>query len=61
MDNTEAAKHAMDVVSLGTVIGTLAGWLPSAAAALTVVWTLIRISESNTAKCVAGRIRKWMN
>lgn len=38
----------VDTISIGTLLGTLAGWLPNIAAFLTIVWTLIRISETQT-------------
>lgn len=44
----EAAKHVIDAVSIGTVIGTIAGFLPSIAALFTILWTGIRIYETRT-------------
>ena len=51
----EAAKHIVDVISIATVIGTLADMLPSIAAAFTIVWTGIRIWETDTVKKWTGR------
>jgi hypothetical protein len=51
----EAAKHIVDVISIATVIGTLADMLPSIAAAFTIVWTGIRIWETDTVKRWTGR------
>ena len=51
----ENAKAAVDVLSVGTVIGTLAGWLPAIAAIFTIVWTAIRIWETETVKKWRGR------
>ena len=51
----EAAKHVMDVLSIATVVGTLADMLPSIAAAFTIVWTGIRIWETDTVKKWTGR------
>ena len=51
----EAAKHVVDVLSIATVIGTLAEMLPSIAAAFTIVWTGIRIWETDTVKWWTGR------
>jgi hypothetical protein len=45
---SDSAKHAGDLVSLGVVFATIADWLPSVAALLTIVWTLIRIWETRT-------------
>jgi hypothetical protein len=50
----EATKHAMDAVSLITVVGTLVNVLPSIAAAFTIVWTAFRIWETDT-------VRQWTN
>lgn len=38
-------KNALDVASVGVVLGGIAGWLPVIAAALSVVWFGIRIYE----------------
>lgn len=50
---TEATKHAVDAVSVVTVIGTLAEILPAVAALFTIVWTGFRIYELRT-------IQKWL-
>lgn len=52
---SESAKHLVDVVSLVTVLGTLADMLPSIAAIFTIVWTAIRIWETDTLKRLTGR------
>lgn len=54
-DSTEAAKHVVDAVSIGTVAATLAGILPSIAAIFTIVWTVIRIYETETVQKILGR------
>ena len=51
----EQAKHIVDALSLGTVIGTLAGLLPSIAAIFTIVWTVIRIYETDTIQRLLGK------
>lgn len=43
-----AVKSAGDAVSIVTVIGTLAQWLPAVAALLTIIWTGFRIYETRT-------------
>lgn len=48
MDHHETAKTVFDAMSIGTVIATIAGWLPAMAAALSIVWTVIRIYETKT-------------
>jgi len=45
---SESTKHVVDAASLFTVLGTLVDFLPAAAAAFTIVWTLIRIWETKT-------------
>jgi hypothetical protein len=46
----ESFKHAIDALSIVTVIGTLAEMLPSIAALFTIIWTGIRIWEMDTVK-----------
>lgn len=45
MNLPEQAKAAGDVASVAVVVGTLAQWLPAVAATLTIIWTLLRITE----------------
>lgn len=52
---TEVAKNIGDVVSVGTVVGTLAGLLPAIAALITIVWTSIRIYETDTVQKLLGK------
>lgn len=47
-DHTEAGKAVVDVLSIATVVGTLAQILPAIAATFTIVWTGIRIWETKT-------------
>lgn len=44
----ETAKHVVDVVSVVTVVGTIVDMLPSIAALFTIIWTGIRIWETQT-------------
>ena len=44
----EEAKAAVDVIAVTTTVSTLMGWLPAVAAALSIIWTIIRIIETNT-------------
>lgn len=48
-------KHAADGLSIGVLLGTIANILPSIAAAMTIVWTAIRIWETETAKRLTSR------
>ena len=44
----ETIKHAVDGLSIVTVLGTLAEILPALAALFSLVWSLIRICETET-------------
>ena len=52
---SESVKHVVDLVSVATVVGTLVDMLPSIAAVFTIVWTGIRIWETDTVKSLTGR------
>lgn len=52
---SEGTKHALDAVSVVTVIGTLADVLPAVAALFTIVWTAIRIWETETVQGWLGK------
>jgi hypothetical protein len=52
---TEPTKHIIDALSIVTVLGTLAEMLPSIAALFTIIWTGIRIWETDTVKRWTGR------
>jgi hypothetical protein len=51
----ESTKHVLDGLSLVTVLGTLMSWLPAVAALLSIIWTLLRIYESNTVQQLLGK------
>jgi hypothetical protein len=53
-DHQETTKHVVDALSVATVLGTLVDMLPSIAALFTIVWTAIRIYETDT-------VQGWMN
>lgn len=44
----EHTKHVIDWTSIGIAFGTLMQMLPSIAAALSIVWSVIRIYETKT-------------
>lgn len=52
---SEGVKITGDILSVATVLGTLAQWLPAIAALFTVVWTGIRIYETNTVQKLLGK------
>ena len=54
----ENTKHLLDTASIATVVGTLAGILPAIAALFTIIWTSIRIYESNTVQKLLNRNKK---
>lgn len=49
----EGLKHIADLVSFTTLLGTLVQMLPHVAAVLTIIWTAIRIYETQT-------VRRWL-
>lgn len=51
----QIAKQTADVVSYGAVVGAFLGYLPTIAAALSVIWISIQIWESKTFKRVFRR------
>lgn len=60
----EAARDAHDTVlrigdtfSVATVVGTFAGMLPSVAALFTIIWTAIRIYETQTVQRLVHKRR----
>jgi uncharacterized protein YjgD (DUF1641 family) len=57
-DDMEGIKHVVDTVSVITVVGTLVDALPAIAALLSIVWTLIRIFESETIKNLLNKFRR---
>lgn len=44
----EQVKIVGDVTSVATVSATIMGWLPAVAALVTIIWTGIRIFETDT-------------
>lgn len=52
MEHHETAKHFIDLASIGTVVATVAGWLPAIAALLSIIWTAMRISEMLSGKTI---------
>lgn len=51
----ETTRAGLDALSIFTVIGTLIDMLPSIAAVVTIVWTSIRIYETNTVQKLLRR------
>lgn len=55
MKDAEVGKTVLDGLSVITVVGTLVDMLPSVAALFTIVWTGIRIWETDTFQRLIGR------
>ena len=54
----EPTKQIVDTFSIATMVGTLAGLLPAIAALLTIIWTAIRIWETDTVQDLFQKRRK---
>lgn len=52
---TETVKHVTDGLSIITVLGTLADILPALAALFSLVWSIIRIMETDTVRGWLGK------
>lgn len=52
-DINEHTKHVIDWTSIGIAFGSLVQILPSIAAALSIIWSVIRIYETKT-------VQKWL-
>jgi hypothetical protein len=46
------AKTIVDALAVTTTVSTLLGWMPAVAAALSIVWTIIRIVETDTVQAL---------
>lgn len=54
-EHHETTKQLIDIASLATVVGTLADMLPAIAAIFSIVWSAIRIWETDTVRGWTGR------
>lgn len=54
----EDMKQVVDTFSVATMVGTVAGLLPAVAALVTIVWTAIRIWETDTVQDLFQKRRK---
>jgi hypothetical protein len=52
---SEGTKHVLDGLSVITVLGALVDILPAIAALFTIVWTGIRIYETDTVQKFLGK------
>ena len=60
-EHHETAKTVADAMSIVTVVGTLVDVLPAVAALFTIIWTGIRIFETNTVQRLLGRKKEDSN
>ena len=51
----DGMKEVVDTISVATGVGALAGLLPAVAALFTIIWTGIRIWETETIKDLRDR------
>ena len=51
----DVAKQVLDVLSVATVVGAIVDILPSIAALFTIIWTGLRIWETDTVRGWTGR------
>lgn len=51
-------KHLIDALSITTLLGTLTQMLPHVAAGLTIIWTAIRILETETVRNLRAKYAK---
>lgn len=52
---TDDVKAMLDTASVFTVVGTLMDMLPAVAAIFTIIWTSIRIYETDTVQRLLGK------
>lgn len=53
----KALWYGGDTISISVLVTTLMGWLPTAAAVLTVVWGLIRLWETCTVQQIVRGVK----
>jgi hypothetical protein len=54
----ETTKQVIDAASVVTMLGTLGSILPPVAALFTIIWTGIRIYETDTVQSLTAKKRK---
>lgn len=57
-DDMEFVKAAIDGLSVMTLLGWLVGILPAIATGLTIVWTAIRIYETETVQKIIKKLTR---
>jgi len=56
-----AARPFAELCFIGIAVAAIAEWLPTAAALISVIWTLIRIIESRTMRRLLRKCRARAN
>jgi hypothetical protein len=51
-------KHTADAVAGAITVSAALQWLPPVAAAVSIIWTILRITEMVTDKTIADLIRR---
>lgn len=51
----DTVKHVLDGISVVTAVGTITKMIPAVAGIFTIMWTGIRIYESDTVQKLLGR------
>ena len=54
-EHDEAVKYLVDAMSVVTVLGTITKMFPAIAALFTIIWTAIRIYETDTVQGWLGK------
>jgi hypothetical protein len=54
-EHSDSLKYVLDALSVATVVGALVDTLPAIAALFTIIWTGIRIWETDTVQRWLGR------
>ena len=52
------SKATLDLIAIGTTVGSVSEILPPVAAIFTIVWTAIRIYETETMQRILGRVKR---
>jgi hypothetical protein len=56
LDHVDPTMKAVgDTLSIATVLATLAQWLPAVAALASIIWSVIRILETQTVRSWLGK------
>tara|TARA_R110000824_G_C15062424_1_gene662559 strand:- start:271 stop:462 length:192 start_codon:yes stop_codon:yes gene_type:complete len=51
----QGVKQVGDITAVGLTVATIFKWLPAMAALLTIIWTAVRIYETDTVQKIINR------